>query len=90
MQTARWQRGKRSWLALLLGLQLPGMALSPGDFISVSLMGLISLEPVTNPAMATAENQGSATELPAWQGKKGLLPSRENPLCHNLTPPWLP
>lgn len=86
MQTVCWQRGKWSWLALLLGLQLPGMALSPGDFISLSLMGFSSLEPVTNPAMATVGDHGAS----CLTGEEGATALRENPLCHNLTPPWLP
>lgn len=82
MQAACWQRDKLSWLALLLGLQLSGIALSPGDFTSLFLMGLPRLEPVTNPAVATAGEQGGPREEVA-------ATSRENPLCHNLTPPRL-
>lgn len=63
MRTARWQRGKLSWLSLLLGLRLPGMAPSPGDFTSLSLMGLASTEPVTSSVTASTGDQGSL--LPA-------------------------
>lgn len=81
MQTARWQRGRLSWLTLLLGLQLPGMALSPGEFLSLSLVGLASPEPVTNPAAATAgDPEGFATGFLPGRGRGGCNHQGKSPL----------